>query len=340
MPFAKKVATKRPQPRRAFQYKERSADDFKKQKEKGSGDFDALFKDGVSMFTAPEGSHHVRFLPPADEGEDHYALEVYIHYGIGPDNKRYWCPEKMGLGPCPICEERRALAEAGEESAAKSLRPAKRLIAYVIDRKDEASGPKIWNMPFSVDKELLELCFDEETNEVVFIDHPDEGHDVRFKRVGKGMQDTKYIAFKIDQEGTPIHALPKRMDDWLGFIMDNPLSSTLKMYSYDYLAGVIGTGAAPAEHVEEEEQYGETETYYEGEETYGAETETYESEQGTPEEGYDENYGGEYGEEPGPEVEPEPEPARRPTAKVVRKKAPAKRAATAKQFAARATGRR
>ena len=338
MPFKRKVATVgagRVEGRRVFQYKERSADDFKRQKEKGSGDFDALFHEGLQMFAAPEGSHHVRFLPPADGEEEHYALEVWIHYGIGFDNRRYWCPAKMdktGRSRCPICEERGRLMEAGEEEAAKTYRPAKRLISYVIDRKSEADGPKIWNMPFSVDKELLELCFDEDTNTVVFIDHPEEGHDVRFKRVGKGIHDTKYIAFKIDSESSPIHALPKRMDSWLDYIVDHPLSTTLKMYSYEYLSGVVKGGAVPEEY--EEEQYGETEEHQEGQET--CEAESGDTEVSSGEEGTEYEYVEEPGGESEPEPEPEPEPVRRP---VVRKKVVATRANTASQFAGKARAR-
>jgi len=48
-----------------------------------------------------------------NEGWLYYELTYYIHGRVGPNNEVYCCPSKMRREPCPICEYRAKLENAG-----------------------------------------------------------------------------------------------------------------------------------------------------------------------------------------------------------------------------------
>lgn len=104
---------------------------------------DELKKLGVSSFktSAKENGDpklHEYFLLPAAEGDSQrYALDLFIHYGVGSDNASVLCPKLMvkvfesyGIpvpkefkgGECPICEEvdrRQAISNKMEGTVSK-----------------------------------------------------------------------------------------------------------------------------------------------------------------------------------------------------------------------------
>tara|TARA_R100001480_G_scaffold74640_4_gene85219 strand:+ start:5102 stop:6019 length:918 start_codon:yes stop_codon:yes gene_type:complete len=246
----------RPTKRRAFSYQENDAAAGRRMSS-GGGGFDNPLKGDQKSFKVQDGKNRVRILPRTwsdDEGPRHWGYEVWVHYGIGADNSTYLCLKKMKGERCPICEERERLAAASLEDDAKQIRPVKRVIAYVIDRKNEHEGPMVWWMPATkVAAEIADRSDDAETGRLLKIDHPEEGYDVTFKRSGQGLT-TQYTAVDIARTPSAISEDDDELDDWLDQIVDAPLPSLLNYFDADYLEQVFaGSVTKPEPKVEPEQ---------------------------------------------------------------------------------------
>lgn len=219
--------------RRAAALRERS--------QRRGGDFDSIFAANLPTFSPKEGSYILRILPPTWKNADHYGFDIHVHYGIGADEASYICPKKMNRGKCPICEERDRLMKAGDKDEAKKFRATPRSVVWVIDRDAEKDGPKLWGMPFTLDKSLAELSQNKRTGAVLFIDDTEEGYDVMFSRDGTGVQ-TRYTGLQIDREASALSNRSKQMAEWLEFIDEHPIPDCLVVRDYDYLRDVFMGG--------------------------------------------------------------------------------------------------
>ena len=217
----------------------------------GGGQYDNPIKSGFKSFRASEGKNRLRILPRTwtdDLGPRHWALPLWIHYSIGPDNASYACPSKMSQGedPCPICEERLRLSAAGQEDAAKELKPGLTQIVWVIDRNEEHEGPKIYRMPAQkIESAICAVSRDEETGASLKIDHPEEGYDVTFMRKGMGRTSTSYTGVQVVRSSSPLSRDEDEIDEWIDYIMSNPLPSTVQVYDYDYISRIFSGSVSP-----------------------------------------------------------------------------------------------
>lgn len=222
------------QPRQPFQYRAPNREAMKARSEQQGGSFDNFIHDRFTTFTPKEGDVMIRIMPPTFEGAQHYGLDIFIHYNVGPDNQQYLCLDKMLGQPCPCCEAVRAAQRRSDTDFVKALAISKRVLAWVINRQEEAAGPLVYSMPWTLDRDFSALSIDKRTGEVLCIDDPVNGYDIDFKKTGKGVN-TKYIGIAIARRSTPLHPQQQKMDDWLNFIMDNTLMDVLKFYSYDHI---------------------------------------------------------------------------------------------------------
>jgi len=248
-----------------FKYQTRSKEAIQKRAEQKGGAFDSFIKDQFSIFVAKEGDHLLRFLPPTWEDADHYGFDAWLHYNIGADKQAYLCLEKHEQGTCPICEERRKV-EKEDADYAKELAPKKRVLAWVINRDDESSGPIIYPMPWTLDRDIAVLSVDKRTKAALLIDHPTKGFDVEFKRTG-AQRNTKYIGVAIARAQTELSGDQKQMGVWLNFIQENPLPDTLKFYEEDYIRTIFeGGGPSSSSEETKEDDIPETESPRKGKE--------------------------------------------------------------------------
>ena len=235
-----------PKSERSFRYQERSKEDVRARANMRGGNFDSFIKPAYKMFKVKDGKNVVRILPPTWEKPKHYGYDIFVNYEIGADNQSYLSLSKMKSQKDPIAEARQAAEREGEEELAKKLRPNQRILMWVIDRNNEDEGPLLWAAPFTVDKAFANLAFDEDTNEVIFIDDHNKGCDVRFYKEGTGML-TKYDASKMKLlTAGPISQDEKLQDEWLEYITENPIPDCLQFYSYDHIAAVFN-GKGPEE---------------------------------------------------------------------------------------------
>jgi len=231
-----------------FNYRPRTAEEVKKRTAQTGTGRDTFIDGNVKLFNPKAADHKLRICPPTWEDAEHFGLEVFVHYGIGPDNAGYLCLAKMRGEACPLCEARAEANNANDPELAKALNPTKRVLIYLIERAQEGDGPKAWASPWSnFDKEVCAQAFDPDTGEVVPLDNPDDGFDVSFTVEGTG-QKKQYTGIKIARKSSPISDDDDVAMAWLQFITENPLPSILVYHDYDHMkAAYEGKSSAPAE---------------------------------------------------------------------------------------------
>lgn len=227
---------------RGFSYKKRSKESLKERANMKGGNFDTYIKPKFKQWKPKDGKNVIRILPPTWEPDEapwqsteHYGLDIFVNFSIGADNQAYLSLSKHGKGDDPIAEARREASQEGEKDFAKKLQASQRILYWIIDRNDEDEGPLLWAAPFTFDKSLSNLCIDEDTKEVIFIDDPQKGRDVRFYKEGSGLK-TTYDSSKMKVLGpSSIHEDEGIEEEWLEYITENPLPSVLNFYEYDHI---------------------------------------------------------------------------------------------------------
>lgn len=217
-----------------YQYQPRSAESMRQRGEAGGGDFDKYLDDSVKMFKPNDGDNIIRIMPPTWDKAEHYGLDVFVHYDVGPDSQTYLCPDKMKGDPCPICDERAKATRDGDTEYAEKLKPTKRVLVWMIDRNQEKDGPVVWSMPWTIDRDIVKLVVDKRSGEVLPIDDPQDGYDIEFERKGKGPR-TQYIGLAVARRSSDLGD-----DKWMDYIIDNPLPDLLHYYDYDHVAAAFG----------------------------------------------------------------------------------------------------
>lgn len=240
--------------RRTFSYQRRDDAEAKRRAEGQDDKFDVYISRDVELYKVKDGDNRIRILPPTWDRPKHYGLDVWVHYGVGPDRQTYLCLHKMKGEDCPICEERAEAVRDGDEKYAKELEPKRRVLVYLLDREDRKNpGPYAWAMPQTLDRDVVKVSVDRDTGEVLPIDHHEEGYDVVFEK--KGAKDrTEYLGVQLSRRSSPADN-----DDALDFITEHPLDSMLVYYPYDHIAkafGKSGGGAGSSSRDRDDERGG------------------------------------------------------------------------------------
>lgn len=232
----------------AFAYKRPSEEALEKRASQRGNDFEGFIKDEYRTYQ-PKKQNAVRILPRDMREEDAktYADEIHVHYGIGPQKASVLCPLKMASMPCPVCEERARAEKREDKEAMNDLRPVRRAIAWVIDKKQEDVGPLLWAMPWTVDRDIAKVSRDPQTGGRFYIDDPEQGYDVYFDVDGEGMT-KKYVGFQIARRPTSVD------HKTLEFIANNLLSNVLLFRGYEEIKVLFeGAPMPPAEQEHRQE---------------------------------------------------------------------------------------
>jgi hypothetical protein len=229
--------------RKKFGYKGRSDEDIERRAKQQSGRYDSFLTEDLPFYKLRAGENHIRILPWLDGNDpdfaeldekwgNHWGIDLMTHRNVGVDKGSYLCLDKMNGEPCPICDVWRS-----EE--AEPLKPSARVLAWVIDRKEEKAGPQLWAMPLGTSKDISAACKIKSTGESLLIDDPEEGYDIFFDKEGE-KERTRYTHIEVDREPSPVHDNEAKQDQWLNFIADHRLPDMLKFYEADYLEKVLG----------------------------------------------------------------------------------------------------
>ena len=163
----------------------------------------------IKVFTAAQSDNFVKILLPSGPN-DGFGKRVFIHYGLGPNEDRYLCPNQMRGTRCPACDLLAELKAAGlgqTEEGKTFLRSLnawpERWLLYVINTKDDAGvalGPQVWVSPVTIVKEITAICFNTRTGAVVDPCDPESKKEICFQRTGTNQHNTKYLGFKLEDQ--------------------------------------------------------------------------------------------------------------------------------------------
>lgn len=221
-----------------FKYRRTSSEEMERKANQSTGNFEGFLKDEYQKYTAKKGDNAIRILPRhEDEEARSYSEEVWVHYNVGPDRASVLCPQKMAGAPCPVCEERVRAERRGDEEASKEMRPGRRIIFWILDRKDEARGVQVYDCPPTIDQGISKAAKDRETGKYQILEDPYEGYDIYFDRDGDGIN-TKYTGFQTGRRPTSVD------EKYLDYITKNPLLDTLRIRTYDEIKALFEGGIA------------------------------------------------------------------------------------------------
>lgn len=168
-----------------------------------------------------------------DKDEVAYKLDIFVHYGIGPDDRAFICPKSMSGDPCPICETREEFTKGSDEF--KALSPKHRVLYNVYDPMDDDEGVQLFECSYyNFEEDLLVASEteDEAGGDINFFD-PDEGYRLRFlvdpNATFPGGTYTKYTSFSF-QKRQPLD------DKLLDGALD--LSEAIRIPTYKEIAAV------------------------------------------------------------------------------------------------------
>lgn len=220
----------------AFKYQPRSAESLLARANQQGNDYESHIKGEFPTYKMKKGDNHVRILPPTWEPADHYGYEAYVHYNVGPDKASVVCNYKTFTTHCPICEARMKLEQKGDKDGAYQLRITKRVLTWALDMKDGGKSPVVWDMPWTLDRDIAKVCKDKRTGEIYMIDDPENGYDVFFDKEGEGLT-TKYTGIQLSR--TPSAVNPRFLD----YIQENPIPQVLRLRTYEEVKALF-TGDA------------------------------------------------------------------------------------------------
>jgi len=218
------------------------------------------------------GKHIIRVLPPwgpSADGSFFYTAGLHYGFQIGGQRRAIPCLKTREPGErCLVCEFIEALRASGSEdleklvSGNKGIRAKRKYWVNLIDRK-YPEEVKMWG----ASRKFADLIKDEiEGGDFGDVTDPEEGHDIRVRRVGSGFTDTRY-SFTIRPKPTPIdledwkskvHKLDKVVIEWMS------LAETAKILRANYSEEMAEVGfkivVKGVKEQEEEEDEDEDET--------------------------------------------------------------------------------
>ena len=144
-----------------------------------------------------DGNNFIRIV--AQSRKVPAAREIWMHSNIGQGKNTFLCLDRMFGKSCPICEHARQLKLAGESAEVlKELDVGHRFLLFVVDttsRETEMAGPKWFDCPVTVWKEICLHSQDRRSGERFDPADPVDGMDIEFVRTdGKR---TSYAGFKL-----------------------------------------------------------------------------------------------------------------------------------------------
>lgn len=242
-----------------YQYKERSADQWRQNRERSHAGGTTFLKPEYAsrVFKAVATGNSIRILPPATSWDayGHFGLVVKRHI-VGPNNDAYLCHNYDGLdafvkgrlpGKCPICAANAAARARGDTDLSKKLYAKPAVLVWLINRNDMPGGPKLWFMPTTkIHDPIMAQAYNPKTDKALPIDSPYNGYDITFEApVSGGFP--QYGAIAVDRDPSPISENPEVVKKYLGFVEKHPLPGTLIYHSPEKMRSSLdGMGAEEA----------------------------------------------------------------------------------------------
>jgi hypothetical protein len=216
-----------------FVYRVRSNEQNEARTTGGGSNFDSYIKSEYRIFQPSRGENCIRIMPASTHWDTTwYGLDVWVHYGVGPDRGSVICPwkgvPKIGRSgePCPICHEHQKAKRAKDEQLTRDLRPVQRVVMFLLNRKDEGQNVLIWGMPYTLDQMIAKATRSRENGTFKQVDNPDSGHDIWFEKTGDGLT-TKYSDVQLASAPTRVK------QEYVNFVEENPIPECLVWRDFD-----------------------------------------------------------------------------------------------------------
>jgi hypothetical protein len=199
------------------------AGEHKKAKEGNQGKWDyvdakAFERMGIPSYQPKVGDNFIRVISPRFTKYDHkapsdsplalpmYWKEVWIHSNVGSDKRTFVCNKKQYGEPCAVCELIDILsAQDPEDERIAALWASRRYLFFVYDVTDattEGKGLHWYDAAKTVKEEIVSCSKDRRKGTYIDISTREEGMDIEYERVGKGLK-TKYVGFVLRDNGLP-----------------------------------------------------------------------------------------------------------------------------------------
>lgn len=213
----------------------------------------------LTFFTPQEGRNRIRILPPFwgnGSEQEFWSFQIDIHFGIGPDDISYVCPERQKGIPghkrekCPVCAEATNLHNNGQQEEARQFWPRARRAMWVIDRQDEEAGPKLWTCAKTLDDNIADIAAHPDNNGVLNLCDSNDGFDVLFQREGTGIR-TRYTGVTIARKESPLCGDPDLGLEWVEYAEANPIPKLINIYPAEHIQKVF---SGEVDEADEEEQ--------------------------------------------------------------------------------------
>jgi hypothetical protein len=223
----------------AFKYRERSPEAMERRANQSGSDYEGWIRDEYRVYQAVRNENHIRILPQSESAtgaNESYGMDVWVHFGVGPEKASVICLNKMRAQKCPICEDAARARLANDEDQAREFRATRRVLCFIINRRDESQGVLAYGMPFTLDREINKASRDRSSGEWYFVDSPTNGYDIYFDKTGEMLQ-TKYGGVQLAKRAS---AIDPKILDWLE---KNPLSEVLRWRTYEEVKRLHEGGA-------------------------------------------------------------------------------------------------
>jgi hypothetical protein len=237
---------KRDNGRSGFKYRRPDPEDIKRRSEaKGNRQYDSIFINGVDVWRANEGDNSIRICPPTWPDYEHYGYEVHVHQYVGAGGGSYLCLKKnidpktgrRMNKPCAGCDAAARAKAEGDDEEAKNLEARTRFVCYIVDRADKEPREQLYDMSWTMDRDLATLSHNKRTGKTLFIADPDEGFDIEINRKGTD-KTTKYV-MQIDREPSPLLDDQREQDELLERLEKKPVPDCLNFVDNEYLRSVL-----------------------------------------------------------------------------------------------------
>jgi len=162
-------------------------------------DTNKLERMGIGRYSTkkPKGENFIRIVAPSKKGA--FAREIWKHDHVGADDAVFLCLEKMFGEPCPVCKHIQELKKSNiNGDTIKELTPNRRFLLFVVDTTSsdtEAEGPKWFDCPPTIYKEVCTRSKDRRTGEKIDPSDPEDGRDIEFVR--QDGKTTRYVGVEL-----------------------------------------------------------------------------------------------------------------------------------------------
>ena len=256
--------------------RDRARERAENREQSGGGGTKFNFPDGadVKFFQPKKGVNRLNFIPyevtvdnhPAgvSKGDLWYQRTIWVHYGIGSEEKKYLCLKTIGK-KCPICDARAAMIKDADadDKLIDALKPKERELFQVEDLADEKAGIQLWEYSYHLFGKMLEEEIREGDEEIAGFAELVDGKTVKVRFGEKKMGKNTFLeATRIDFEDRDDYD-----EDILEDVLD--LDKILNILSYDKLEAMFletdpeeeekpAKGAKKSKKDEDEEEEEET----------------------------------------------------------------------------------